>query len=165
MITIEPANLRDASFVTANLRPADRAEVFCQLPDDYRTDTLAMWSMQAGEAYVAYAKGQPVTFFGTAPMTVCCFSVWAMGTRRFGKAAPAVGRFILEQLVPRRIEQGFTNAEARSMVGNDKAWSWIKTLGGLPASAPFLYGKGGEHFVLFRWTVAGYRSMYPQTRS
>ena len=165
MITIEPANLRDASFVTANMRPADAREIFCQLPDDYRTDTLAMWSMQAGDAYVAYLKGQPVGFFGTAPMTVCCFSVWAMGTRRFERAAPAVGRFILDKLVPARIEQGFTNAEARSMVGNDKAWRWIKNLGGLPASAPFLYGKGGERFILFRWTVAGYRSMSAKTRS
>ena len=165
MIRIEPANYRDASFVTANLRPGDRAEIFCQLPDDMPSHSLAWFSIQSGDGYVAYENDQPIAFFGTSPMTVCCFSVWAMGTKRMARAVPAMSRYFLDRLVPARIEQGFTSAEARSMVGNDKAWRWIKTLGGLPASAPFLYGKGGEYFVLFRWTVTGYRSMCAETRS
>lgn len=164
MIEIEPATLASASFIAANLRPEDRAEIFCQIPADTPTAVLAQACITQGEAYIAKYRGQPVTLFGTTPMTVACFSVWAFGTRHLPRTAPAVGQFFLSAIVPRRIEQGFRTAEVRVMADHEQARDWIKALGGQQSSFPFEYGTGGERFVLYRWTVAGYRSMYAETQ-
>lgn len=162
MIEIEPATLNTASYVTANLRPADRAEIWCQLPDAVTTAQLAHWSLVNGEGYIARYRGQPVAFFGTSPMTVACFSVWAMGTRYLPRAARAIGNFVLDDIVPRRIAEGYRSAEARAMASHDQARKWIAGLGGEALGEPFPYGKADEPFVLYRWTVAGYRSIRDQ---
>ncbi len=156
MIHIEPANLRDASYVTANLRPYDREEVFCQLPDGVDNATLAA-ALMAGESFVAYHGDQPVGFFGTNLINICTASVWALGTPSLYRAIPAISRFLFDEHVPRLIDRGVLSLEARAMHGHRSAERWIKSLGGTPQGDPFVYGKGGELFTLFRWTVAAYR--------
>lgn len=156
MIRIERAVLRDASFVTANLRHSDRAEVFCQVPDGTTTAVLAQ-ALISGESFVAYRGDQPIALFGTSLINVCTASVWALGTDDMHRAVPAISRFLFDEHVPRLIDNGVTSLEARCMVGHAAAERWIKGLGGTPLGEPFVYGKGGELFTLFRWTVAAYR--------
>lgn len=163
MIEIEPATLATASWVTANMRDEDRAEVMCQVPDDMPTAAIAEYSILSGEAFVALDRGQPIALFGSTPMTMACFSVWAVGTKRFARAVPEMTLAFMHYIVPRRIDQGFRCAEARVLQANTKAVLWLDALGGEVLGGPFPYGKADELFLLFRWTVAGYRSMNRKT--
>lgn len=157
-VTIEPANLRDASFVCANLRPLDQREVFCQMPDGLKTYELAEGMlMQPGiDEHVLIAKldGQPVGFFGVSPMNAACSSIWALGTKDFRRAAPAVTRHVVDVIVPRLVELGVRGLEARSIVSHLEAHRWMISTGAVVHGEPFEYGKNGELFLLFRWTKA-----------
>ena len=162
MIEIRDANLRDASFVTANLRPEDHAEIFCQIPDGTSSQVLAdhlIRSTPGATAFVAYYRGQPVALFGSTPATVCCLSMWAMGTSQMRRAIPAISAFYVDEHMPRRINEGFTSAEARSHVDHHQAHAWMRSLGAEQHGPSFEFGKGGERFILFRWTVAAYRTI------
>ncbi len=158
-VRIEAAVLRDASWVVANMRDLDRQECYAQLDERVTTARLAEWMLMGGRSYVAYLGDDPVMFFGTTPMTINCFSVWAVGTDRIGRAIPEASRLLLDHEVPRRIAEGFTCAEARAIATHGKAHRWIESLGGVKHGPAFEYGKAGEFFVLYRWTVAGYRAI------
>lgn len=157
-VSIKPACLRDTSFVLANMRAKDRAEVFCQLPDGVTCPQLAMHLLR-GKGFVAYLDDQPVMVFGTSLLNVCTASVWALGTPKTWRVVPAVSQFIMLEHVPDLLDQGITSVEARSILGHDQAHKWMLGLGAERSGEPFVYGKGGELFQLFRWTVEGYRTI------
>jgi hypothetical protein len=158
-VTIKPAVFRDASFITANLRPIDYAEAFCQLPDGATTIELAWWLLHSGDAFIAYLDEEPVFFFGTSPMTSTCYSVWGLGTRNTRRVIVDVTRFLMTTHIEKRIAEGARTMEARSILDHHEAHGWIRSCGGEALGEPFEYGKAGELFVLFRFTVAGYRAM------
>lgn len=162
IVTIRPAVLRDASWITANLRPLDHHEAFCQLPPDTPTATLAYWLVMSGDAFIAYENDEPVTLFGTTPMTAACFSVWAIGTARMRRTIPAVTRYLMTEHIEKRIADGARTMEARSLANHTEAHAWMRSTGAEQLGEPFEYGRDGEMFVLFRWTVAGYRAMREQ---
>lgn len=159
MIDIRPANLRDASWLMANLRQLDREETFCQLPDGISTDKLAEWFITTGDAFIAYHRDEPALLFGTTRVHVCAMSIWALGTAKAERTIPAVSRFLIEHAIPWRIEQGFTCMEARSLETHLDAHRWMESMGGKREGEPYLYGKGGERFVTYRWTVSSYRAI------
>lgn len=159
LITIRQATLRDASYVTANLRELDRAEVFCQLAEGTRTHELAYALTMADDTYCAYYRGTPAAVFGVGPINICTLSFWAIGTRHMWCTVPAITRYFLDVILPGKIEQGFTSAEARSLAGHLSAHRWMISMGAEMVGEPFLFGRNGEHFQLFRWTVADYRTI------
>lgn len=159
MIDIRPANLRDASWLMANLRQLDREETFCQLPDGLPTAKLAEWFITGGEAFIAYHRDEPALLFGTTRIHVCAMSIWALGTDRANRAIPAVSRFLIEHAIPWRLDEGFTCMEARSLETHHDAHRWMESMGGKREGEPYLYGKGGELFVTYRWTVSSYRAI------
>lgn len=155
-IKIIPATLRDASYVMANLRPLDRIETYCQIRDGLKDYEVAYWLLMNSDAYAARwtdSKGVewPVMFFGVQPMNQVAVSVWALGTRHAWRAVPAVTRFFIERLLPLKIEQGNVLMEARSIVDHKPAHRWMESTGAKRIGEPFIYGKGGEQFILFRW--------------
>jgi hypothetical protein len=158
-VTIKPAILRDASFITANLREIDKAEAFCQLPDDAGSIQLAAWLLYSGDAFIAYLDDEPVFMFGTSPMSVSCYSVFGLGTKHCRKAIPEVTRYLMTTHIEKRIAEGARTMEARSLAAHTEAHGWMKMVGATQLGEPFEYGKHGEHFVLYRFTVAGYRAM------
>lgn len=159
MISIQPANLRDASWIMANLRQLDREECFCQLPDGISTAKVAEWFITTGDAFVAYYRDEPALLFGTTRIHVCAMSIWALGTERTPRVIPAVSRFLIAHAIPWRLDEGFTCMEARSLETHVEAHRWMEGMGGVREGEPYLYGKGGERFVTYRWTVAGYRAI------
>lgn len=158
-VAIKPAVFRDASYITANLRPIDQLEAFCQLPDKATTIELAWWLLHSGDAFIAYLDEQPVFFFGTSPMTTSCYSVWGLGTAKTTRVIPAVTRYLMTTHIEKRIAEGARTMEARSLLDHHEAHGWMRGVGAEQLGEPFEYGKAGELFVLFRFTVARYRAM------
>lgn len=158
-VTIHPAIVRDASWVTANLRRIDYDEAFCQMPDGATTMMLAHWLVYSGDAFIAYLKDEPVFLFGTSAMTATCYSVWGLGTKDTKRVIPAVTRYLMTTHIEKRIAEGARTMEARSLASHTEAHGWMRAVGATQLGEPFEYGKNGEPFVLFRFTVAGYRAM------
>lgn len=158
-VLIKPAVFRDASFITANLRAVDRVELFCQLPDNITTIELAWGLIHSGDAFIAYRKNEPVFLFGTSAITPTCYSVWGAGTDETRKVIPEVTRYLMQEHIEKRIAEGARTMEARSLASHTEAHGWMKMVGATQLGEPFEYGNHGEQFVLYRFTVAGYRAM------
>lgn len=158
MIRIEPACLRDASFVCANLNDQDRDETLCQLPEHTKMHELA-WALISGdgESYTAFWRNQPVAIFGVSPLHVAALGVWMLGTRRSWRAAPTVARFVRDDIGPRMAALGYRTMEARSIESHVAAHRWMEASGAKRWTEPFEWGKSGERFVLFRWTADALR--------
>lgn len=154
MITIKPACIRDASFVMANMRPLDKLEVMCQVPETAKIHELAHWLVMGSDAFVAYVDDRPSMVFGTSPINAVCLSVWAVGTKRTRRCVPAVTRFMIGQHIPARIAEGFRSMEARSLVEHHEAHRWMTATGAVVHGPDFAYGRDDEMFRLFRWTAA-----------
>lgn len=162
MIEITDATLRDASFVIANLRPLDELELMCQLPDDVKRHEVAYALLHSGDCFVAKLDGQPVAIFGSSLVNQACLSLWALGTKRMRRVAPAITRFMFAKHIPDRADQGFRIAEARSIETHREAHRWMTATGAVRVDPPFEYGKNGEMFVLYRWTKAAFEAMKMQ---
>lgn len=159
-IEIVDAVLRDASFVCANLRPRDRHEAFCQLPEGATSLQLAEWLLASPTALVARVNGQPVMFFGLAPVNAVAYSAFALGTRDAWRAIPAVTAKLNDEVIPFLIDnQGLRIVEARSWVAHTEAHRWMLGMGAKQVGTAFPYGRDGSMFYLFRWTVADYRAI------
>lgn len=160
MIDIRPAWLRDASYVTAHMRPMDVTEVMCQMPEGTTNWQLAHALLEGSEhAYIAYLDDKPVAFFGATRMTAVMASFWAIGTDQMTRVVPAINDFYTHQIVPALIEQGVVYAEARSHIDHHDAHNWLRLTGAEQHGPPMACGRDGEEFLLFRWTVSGYRAI------
>ena len=156
-IDIRPATLRDLSYVTAHLRDVDAREIRCQLPEGTASAEIAALSLAGTEhAYCCWWRGSPVAGFGATPASYCgsVWTAWAFGTKRFVRAAPAIGRFARTTLAPVLIAKGARRVEARSIAGHDKAHAWLERLGARREAELRDWGRGGETFVLWAWTEA-----------
>lgn len=157
-VEIVDASLRDLTFIAANLRSEDIRELACQMPDGLDVADGAVFSASSGEAWVAKLDGQPVAAFGAAPMSLPgnILSLWAWGTKRLARAAPAITRFVRDECAPRWVANGVTRVEARSIEGHHQAHRWLEGAGAFSVDYP-CFGKGGEHFKLFWWTKDSWR--------
>lgn len=153
-VRIEPACLAHASFIAANMRDADRAEIMCQVPDGTKTYEVAGMLLNSGDAFVAYYDDEPVLFFGAHPLNVCTLDAWAMGTDKTRRCIVEVSRYMFATYRPLAIEQGYRTMECRSHVEHAEAHRWLASTGAVVNGQPFVYGKNGEEFVLFRWDHA-----------
>lgn len=155
---IGAANLRDASYITANLRPIDHAEAFCQLPADFPSWALAQHLLTAPHARIAYDGEVPAVLFGYSLLNVSTASLWAVGTKRMRRAMPEVTTHYSRVIEPELHRLGVLAAEARSLVTHLEAHHWMRAWGGKRHGPAFVYGRGGERFYMFRWTVSPYRA-------
>lgn len=154
---IRPAVLRDASWVMANLRPLDHQEAFCQLEPGFKTAELAAYCVRYNDTHVAYLDDEPVMILGTVPINVTCLSVWALGTKHTWRVAKTVSDWFRDVHLPARVAEGYYSMEARSLLEHRQAHSWIEHTGGTKHGPPFVFGRDGELFQLFRWTAHSLR--------
>ncbi len=152
--TVHVATLRDATYVMSNLNPDDRAEVECQVALDTKLHEMAHGLLMWGDNFAVREGNQPIAFFGTAPLSAGCLTVWALGTKRIARAVPAINRFMLHEHLPERIAQGYSTMEARSIETHHAAHRWLASMGGEVHGGPFEFGRDREKFLLFRWTSA-----------
>jgi hypothetical protein len=149
-VRIIGGNLRDLSYIAANLRPEDRAEVDCQF-EAWSPALLAMTAMQ-GFAYVAELDGNPEAAFGATELRQGLWVAWSWGTKRMKRCVPRITQFFYEVLGPDVAARGAWRVEARALDGNDLAVRWLIRLGASERCPLPGYGKNGEPFILFDWT-------------
>ncbi|WP_246683433.1 hypothetical protein [Mesorhizobium sp. B2-1-3A] len=149
-VRIIGGNLRDLSYIAANLRPEDHAEVDCQL-DDWTPATLALTAMQ-GFAYVAELDGNPEAAFGAGELRSGLWIAWSWGTVRMRRCVPRITEFFYAVLGPDVAARGAWRVEARALAGNDLAVRWLSRLGATERCHLTGYGRNGEDFILFDWT-------------
>lgn len=164
-VLIQPAVLRDASYVLANLRPLDYIEMSCQVPAGTRLAEIAYNLLTCSDAWTAHYDGQPVAVFGTAPISAACVSLWALGTPRMRRAAPAITDHVLDELMPRLLTDGIVSAEARSIIAHNEAHHWMRACGATMQGQAFPYGRNRELFLLFRWTEQSIERIKRRPRS
>ncbi|RVD55700.1 hypothetical protein EN828_27050 [Mesorhizobium sp. M2D.F.Ca.ET.185.01.1.1] len=149
-IRIVPATLRDLSYIAANLRAEDRAEIDCQL-DHWTPALLALTALQ-GFAYVAELDGNPEAGFGAAEQRSGLWIAWSWGTRRMKRCVPEITRFFHAVLGPQVAARGAWRVEARALADNDLALRWLDRLGATRRCRLPGYGRTGEDFFLHDWT-------------
>jgi hypothetical protein len=143
------SNLRDLSYIAANLRPDDYAEVDCQF-DTWTPALLALTALQ-GPAYVVELDGNPAAAFGAAEQRKGLWIVWSWGTRRMWRCVPRITSFVKEVMLPDAIAKGALRGEARALASNEMACRWLRRLGATERCLLPCYGKNGEDFILFDW--------------
>jgi hypothetical protein len=104
--------------------------------------------------WVAKLDGQPVAAFGVGMLNIAAASGWAFGTKRMKRAIPAITRYFYDAVYPTLVESGVRMVEARSLVSHIEAHRWMLANGAELVGGAFPYGKNGEAFMLFRWTVS-----------
>jgi hypothetical protein len=151
---VVPATLRDLSYVAANMRAVDRAEVECQV-DEWNAVAIAAMSLR-DFAFVVELNGNPEAAFGAGQVRKGYWIAWSWGTNRLTKCLPVMVDYIMTRLQPDIYSAGALRVEARALKSHCQAHRFLKRIGGhlrcdLPA-----YGKGGEDFLLFDWTRDSY---------
>ncbi|ESX81229.1 hypothetical protein NKJ87_02310 [Mesorhizobium sp. M0027] len=149
-IRIIPATLRDLSYIAANLRPEDRAEIDCQF-DEWSPALLALTALQ-GFAYVAELDGNPEAGFGAAEQRSGLWIAWNWGTRRMRRCVPGITEFFHAVLGPQVAAHGAWRVEARALAANELALRWLARLGATQRCRLPGYGRNGEDFLLYDWT-------------
>lgn len=156
-------NVRDLSYIAANLRPQDRAEIDCQAPG-WHPVHLALSALQ-GMAYIAEIDGNPEAAFGAGEKRQGLWIAWSWGTPRIRRAVPYISRFIREVMGPDIIEKGGRRVEAYAMAGNGLAERWLTDLGATKRCLLPDYGINGEEFILFDWTRGSWDNVFRYERS
>lgn len=162
---VEPATLRDATYVLWHMRPADEVEVMCQMPEGAdRTEIAYGLLMSDGASFAIRRNGTPVAFFGTAPMNAGTLSIWALGTKAIPRVVPVINRFMTQEHLPRRIAEGYHAMEARSHADHVEAHRWLRSVGAEAHGPAFEFGRDREKFLLFRWTKDVFESIQAKRR-
>lgn len=135
------------------MRDVDEREIMCQLPADVVLYEACYLLLQGSDAFIAYRDGLPVMAFGTHPMNVCTLNAWAFGTEDMNKVLYPATQFLIRDYLPGKVAEGFHSMEARTHVEHHGAHRWLESTGAVVKSEPFVYGRSGELFVLYRWTA------------
>lgn len=130
-LEIEPLTLRSATWLAANMRPQDEAELMCQLPPGTsRSDAGAACFFTSGDGWKwqAIIDGSPVACFGVSQLTYTTWVGWGFGRPQMRRAMPEVTRFLKAQL-PRLIEAGCRRIEpGRSRATRGRTCGWRRSV-------------------------------------
>ena len=154
MIGIEPGNLRDITYVAANMRERDREEVLATAALDCASPAgWLSWAVSGPDwCWTAQIDGQPVGAFGIGqgtPLQPHIRTAWAFGTDRFKRVVPVISRFCRENWPEMLISVGVTRVEIRSLASHDIAARWLKSMGARQEALMTGYGVNSEDFVLW----------------
>jgi hypothetical protein len=147
---IRPLNIRDATYIAANLRPEDDVEMRCQVRE---FDPVHIGTLLAQQRYAwsISHNGAPVMMVGLSPISAVGLSGWALATDKVSKVVKTATRFCRGPVVDQFTFDGFRWVEVRVHTSNHGAVRWVRGFGARPLTPLPGYGSGGEHFTLFRW--------------
>lgn len=138
------------------MRAADAHEIFstsnADSPEAYVEDMMVL--KRAGLAgWVASRDGVPIAALGLMPMWQNVVTVWMFATDDFPKIAMHLTRFVRRNLVPALTAGGVHRAQCFSMNGHVMAQRWLEILGAKREGVAKGFGKSGEDFTLYSWTL------------
>ncbi|MRG70349.1 hypothetical protein GH722_01085 [Alphaproteobacteria bacterium HT1-32] len=150
-VILQPACLRDLSWVAAFMRQADRDEVFALMADDNPLALAARLDLVTEQAWCAHWRGRAVAAFGATPNGPHVAEVWLFASDDWSHVALSVTRFILRRVMPDLAAAGFVRAQCQSAAGHVTAHAWLERLGAVREGIHPLRGRGGETFITFAW--------------
>lgn len=157
-VEIRPGNIRDVSFIASHMRSEDWREVHASAPTDDKAEAGIMCHMASQFSWTAWIRDEPVCAFGFARSGLpWVWSAWAFGTERMRRAIPAVTRFGRETASRLLIEAGARRCEIRSIADHDLAHRWLQGLGAHLECELLEYGRNGETFALYSWTIGDWK--------
>lgn len=152
MIDIRPANLRDVSWIAANLRECDRQEVFSQVREGTRPECIAAASLASSDtAWTAFYRGFPTAAFGFGEFTQGVLIGWAYGRNGMERCIPAITRFVFTELVPEWLRSDIRRIEVRTIESHHSAHRWLEAAGARRVCALDAWGRNNERFYLYEW--------------
>jgi hypothetical protein len=155
-VSIEPINLRDLTWICSNLRPHDQAEISCQIHPSISFSDFGQRlysSLHPDFSWIAYIDGQPVCAFGFQPQNVATWHGWAFGTKRMKRVMPAVTRRCLAEQ-DHLLSIGVRRVEVRRLSRMDISIKWLLQLGCEHEHLLKDYGRDGETFELWAWSLS-----------
>lgn len=161
-MTIEPATLRDMSFIAANMREADRREIGAIIQESPTVIACMLYEASPGFRWVAWLDGQPVCAFGVSTMFAGLGSGWALGTKDMPHVMRAVTRFCLQKAA-RYAVRAFRRIEVRTAVDHDLSHAWLRCLGFVREGIAVDYGTGGLDFATYAATHKSARTVIKRT--
>ncbi|TYC55678.1 hypothetical protein FMN50_11575 [Rhodobacterales bacterium] len=146
--------VRDATFIAANMRPADLGEIGCLWKElDTRVlGTCAVKTSVPGMAWSVWYEGEPAAAYGfsqAAAFDPDHWQAWAFGTERFRRCVPLITRHF-KRIRP-LVEQECRRLQVVTHAQHDISHGWIEALGGRREGVLRSYGRGGEDFYLYAW--------------
>lgn len=151
MVEIRPAVLRDVSFIAANLRDCDRAEICCQIAPGTKPVEIASFCIGRGQSWTAFLYGLPSGAFGFSEISDGVLNGWAFGRPGFQRCIPSITRFVFRDVVPRWLNNGIRRIEVRTIEGHENAHRWLEASGAQRCCTLEDWGRGGERFFLYAW--------------
>jgi hypothetical protein len=151
-MTLRPLNRADLTAVAANMRAADRSEIFATRFDE-DAELLAEECLASDSlgAILADRDGIPVAAIGAWEMWPGVWSVWMFATPSWPKVALSATRFVKRKLQPALLALGAHRAECRSSATHCNAHRWLHCLGAEIEAEYRDFGKNREIFIGFVW--------------
>jgi hypothetical protein len=152
-----PATDADLFYIAANMRAADRAEIYATRwtddPSALTDDCMIVVGCPSSWTVVARLGSEPVAVMGAVEPWPGAWDVWCFGTDMFDRVALTMTKYIRRTFIPLLLARGLRRAHCRSMAGHDRAHAWLRLLGAKPSSEQPMrnWGKNGEDFVMFEW--------------
>lgn len=162
--TVQDLNVRDFTYVIANLRPQDEEELQALLPlgstrDDYAS-VLGPAAFE-GNGYSVHIDDEPVAVFGVARGSSFATAViWAFGTHRFKRAVPTISHFTWNKIAHDLYNAGVLRLECRALSSNIFARDWLRRVGFKEECELPYYGTGGQSFYQYAQTVEDYNKRF-----
>lgn len=146
--TITPATLRDMSYISANMREADRREITAVFPYSSLEIAAAMWAASEDFRWCAHYDGQPVCAFGVSEMLPGLGSGWAFGTASMPRVIRSITAFC-RRTASRQAALRFRRIEVRTAIDHPDSHRWLESLGFLREGLAVDYGAGGIDFAVY----------------
>lgn len=156
---IHPLNVRDLTYVTANIRDVDWYELKSQLPLGAKKENAIQYIMPTlnGPGWSVYYKDQPIAVFGISQTSVpTLWVMWAYGTNKFRRAAKVISAFGLQHISHELIARGALRLEIRANKEHKEANDWLTKIGFNRDCDLECFGTNGDTFVQYSITAKNY---------
>lgn len=159
-------NVRDFTYVVANMRQEDFEEISALMPENIKRGEYGSLLTKAafeGPGYTAWINDEPVAAFGAGMSDSYSTAIaWAFGTPRFKRVASVISHFYMTKLSHDLYNAGVTRLEARALGTHVYARNWLKSLGFHEDCELPYYGRNGQSFYLYSLTLADYNKMFKE---
>lgn len=155
MILLRDLNLFAVEYLTFNMRPEDRAELFgvWRHDDELRFASEVTHILRNyGRSKIADIDGKPAALFGfSCHLKPNVYDVWMFGTSEFTKALFPLMRWCRNEANDILAIEKAHRLQAQSRADHHEAHKLIKAMGGIEECRLEAWGKDGSDYLMFKW--------------